>query len=119
MNTTTAYTANDYKAEQLTGDYWLIHTDTTRFDVIKVADGYEIGTVEFGMCLEWLGEKPDPSFVAVANANRHYNRKAGKPEWHVANEGKFWDRSTPYVKDLKEILTTRAENHAHATAQED
>ena len=111
-------TANGYKAEYLTGDYWLIRTDTDRFDVIKVAAGHEIGTVEFGIWLEWLGERPHPTFVPVANANRSYDRKLGKPSWRIADQGKFWDRSTPYVKDLKEILTIRAENHAHAANQE-
>lgn len=116
---TTIRTANGIKAEHLTGNYWLIRTDTTRFDVIKVAEGFEIGTVNFELCLEWLGEKQDPSFVPVANANRHYNRKLGKPAWHIADEGKFWDSIAVYTKDLKEILAVRAENHATASLRRD
>jgi len=116
MNTT-ARTANGIKAECLTDGYWLIYTDTDRRDLVKVADGHEIGTVNFEM---WhvcgSADGPDPSFVPVAHASRYHNRKAGKPEWHISDEGKFWNRSTPYVRDLKEILTIRAENHA--TAQE-
>lgn len=115
---TIARTANDMKAEHLAGDYWLIRTDITRFDVIRVADGYEVGTVNFELCLAWLGEKQDPSFVPVANANRHYNRKLGKQAWHIADEGKFWDSTAVYARDLKECLTNRAEKHAHAAATE-
>lgn len=112
---TTARTANGIKAEHLAGAYWLLYTDANRRDLIKVADGYGIGTVDFTM---WGFGAPtdeaDPSFVPVANANRYYNRKAGKPQWHIADEGKFWDRSTPYAQSLKELLTIRAENHAEA-----
>jgi len=119
MPTVKSVTANGYEAENLTANYWLIRTDTDRFDLIKVADGYEIGTVNFEM---WhvcgSADGPDPSLVPVAHATRYYNRKAGKPEWHISNEGMFWDCSTPYVRDLKEILTIRAENHADAAVQE-
>lgn len=110
-----ARTANGVKAEHLTADYWLLYTDTDRRDLIKVADGYEIGTVNFEMWrVGGSANGPDPSFVPIAHANRYYNRSVQKPEWHISDEGKFWDRSTPYVRDLKEILTIRAENHAEA-----
>lgn len=113
MPTVKSVTANGYEAENLTANYWLIRTDTDRFDLIKVADGYEIGSVNFEMWRVGAStDGPDPSFVPIAHASRYYNRKAGKPEWHISDEGKFWNRSTPYVRDLKEILTTRAENHA-------
>lgn len=115
---TTALTANGVKAEHLAGNYWLIRTDTTRFDVIKVADGHEIGTVNFELCLHWIGEKQDPSFAPVANANRHYNRKLGKQAWHIADEGQFWDSTAVYAQDIKECLANRAKKHAHAATEE-
>lgn len=119
MPTTRAVTANGIKAEHQSADYWLIYTDTDRRDLIKVADGYEIAGVNFAMWRVGTSTNgPDPSFVPVTHSNRYYNRKTGRPEWHICNEGEFWDFSTPYVRDLKEILTIRAENHAGASEKE-
>lgn len=108
---TKAVTANDYKAERLTGNYWLIRTDTNRFDLVKVDDGHAITDVTFSL---WRGHSS--GCTPVANANRFYDRKIGKMSWHIADEGKYEDCSTPYVKDLKDVLTIRAENHAALSA---
>lgn len=112
-------TANGIKAEHLTGDYWMLYTDRNRRDLIKVADGYEISAVDFKMWRVGASTTgPDSSFVPVANANRQYDRTVCKPVWYIADEGEFWDRTAAYVQDLKEILTVRAENRAHAASRE-